>query len=376
MSSVKSTSNIPSPCYVLDEQKLIQNLELINRVKIEAEVDIILAFKGFAMWSAFPTILKYIDRATASSLNEVQLCREKMKVEPHVYCVAYEPTSFEQIVGDSSHITFNSINQYDRFIDRVPANTSVGLRVNPGWSDVAKDLYNAASPNSRLGIESLDDLPPRVEGLHFHVLCESDSHSLGSVLDHFTKRFGHLLPKVKWVNMGGGHIITRGGYDVDHLIEMLRDFKNGHGVDIILEPGSAFVWQAGTLETTVLDIVESNEVKTAIIDASFTCHMPDCLEMPYRPEVQGAFSSQKENYVGYRLGGVSCLAGDYIDEYWFEEPLSVGDRIIFKDMMHYTMVKTTMFNGIKHPSIGVKKTSGKFELIKEFSYEDYRDRLS
>lgn len=370
--------NIPSPCFVLHEKKLIRNLELIDHVQQEAGVEIILAFKGFSMWSAFPTVRKFVKGATASSLHEAQLCNEEMGVKSHTYCVAYSSNEFSSIASKSSHITFNSLWQYETFVDEVPNDVSIGLRVNPEWSDVETDLYNPSSPRSRLGItkSQLGKFPNRVEGLHFHVLCESTSYALEKVLEALEKRFGEFLPQVKWINMGGGHLMTREDYDTNHLIELLKAFKEKHDVNIILEPGSAFAWQTGDLHTTVLDIVENGGKKTAIFDGSFTCHMPDCLEMPYRPKLEKGSDIEKEGWMPYRLGGVSCLAGDYLDEYWFEKPLSIGDPIIFKDMIHYTMVKTSTFNGVKHPSIGILRESGNFELIKEFEYSDFKNRLS
>ena len=369
---------IPTPCYVLDERALIENLRILDHVKKEAGIEIILAFKGFAMWSAFPSVKKYIQGATASSLHEVNLCYEEMGTKSHTYCVAYKENEFEEIVSKSSHITFNSLSQYDSFIDQVPDNVSVGIRVNPEWSDVETDLYNPSSPVSRLGItqENLSRLPDRVEGLHFHVLCESDSYALENVLQSLEERFGTYLSEVKWINMGGGHLMTRKGYDTAHLIQLLRQFKEKHDVQIILEPGSAFAWQTGDLHCTVLDIVENGGVKTAIFDGSFTCHMPDCLEMPYRPKLENGSEGKIEGWHTYRLGGVSCLAGDFLEAYWFETPLKIGDSIIFKDMIHYTMVKTTTFNGVAHPSIGIIRENGSFELVREFGYDDFKNRLS
>ena len=369
---------IPSPCFVLNENKLVQNLEIIDRVQKEANIEIIIAFKGFAMWSAFQTLKKYINGATASSLNEVKLCNEEMGVKSHTYCVAYDPDEFEEILSNSSHITFNSLSQYDQFIDQVPSEVSVGLRVNPEWSDVETDLYNPASPMSRLGIisEKLIDLPERVEGLHFHVLCESSSYALEKVLESFEQKFGKHFPQLKWINMGGGHLMTKKDYDLNHLVSVLRKFRKKHNVEIILEPGSAFAWEVGELHTTVLDIVENGGKKTAIFDASFTCHMPDCLEMPYRPKLEMGSEDQVEEWIPYRLGGVSCLAGDFLEDYWFEKPLKVGDELIFKDMIHYTMVKTSTFNGVKHPSIGIIKSDNSFELIRSFGYSDFKNRLS
>lgn len=369
---------IPSPCYVLDEEKLIRNLRIIEKVQNEAGIEIILAFKGFSMWSAFPIVRQFVNGATASSLNEIKLCVEEMGVKSHTYCVAYYPEEFKEVVDNSSHLTFNSLSQYNQFISQVPKDVSVGLRVNPQWSDVETDLYNPSSPVSRLGItsEHLQTLPDRVEGLHFHVLCESTSHALENVLENFEQRFGHFIPKLKWINMGGGHLMTREGYDIDHLIKLLRNFREKHGVQVILEPGSAFAWQTGDLYTKVLDIVENGGKKTAIFDGSFTCHMPDCIEMPYRPKLESGSDEKREGWYPCRLGGVSCLAGDFLEEYWFEKPLKVGDPIIFKDMIHYTMVKTSTFNGVKHPSIGIRKKDGSFELVKSFDYLDFKNRLS
>ena len=370
--------SIPSPCFVLEESRLISNLEIIDRVQKEAGVDVILAFKGFSMWSTFPILKRCISGATASSLNEVKLCNEEMGVKSHTYCVAYDQGEFEEVVSNSSHLTFNSLSQYARLADQVSEEVSIGLRVNPEWSDVGTDLYNPSSPDSRLGVTAaqLIDLPDRVEGLHFHVLCESNSFALEKVLTAFEAKFGSFLSKVKWVNMGGGHLMTRKDYDVDHLISVLTKFREKHAVDIILEPGSAFAWQTGDLHTTVLDIVENGSKRTAIFDGSFTCHMPDCLEMPYRPSLQQGSDVPVKGWHPYRLGGVSCLAGDFLEDYWFEHPVSVGDSLIFKDMIHYTMVKTSTFNGVKHPSIGILRVDGSFELVRSFGYADFKGRLS
>lgn len=370
--------NLPTPCFVLEEEKLIHNLELISKVQKEAGIEIILAFKGFAMWSAFPLLRKYIGGATASSWHEVKLCKEEMKVKSHTYCVAYDPNDFQNIVDNSSHLTFNSLTEYHRWSHLIPKTVSIGLRVNPEYSDVSTELYNPSHPQSRLGItsENLTSLPEKVEGLHFHVLCESNSYALEKALESLELKFGHLLAHLKWVNMGGGHLITNKGYDISHLTQLLIRFKKKYDVAIILEPGSAFAWQAGDLHTSVLDIVENGSKTTAIFDASFTCHMPDCLEMPYRPDLENGSKIPIKDGHAYQLGGISCLAGDFLDEYWFEHPLSVGDRLVFKDMMHYTMVKTTTFNGIKHPSIGILSKEGRFDLIKSFGYDDFKGRLS
>ncbi|MEP2026423.1 MAG: carboxynorspermidine decarboxylase [Reichenbachiella sp.] len=370
----------PSPCFVLDEQKLENNLSLIKRVADQAQVEIILAFKGFAMWSAFPIVRKYITGATASSVHEMMLCNEHMKTKSHTYAVAYKDDDIDQILEGSSHITFNSLSQLERFGEKAnDLGVSVGLRVNPEYSDVETDLYNPSSPTSRLGVKSeniINDLPDYVEGLHFHVLCESNSYALEKTLASFEDKFGHLLPNIKWLNMGGGHLMTRKDYDTGHLIQVLKAFKAKHKLHLILEPGSAFAWETGTLKTTVIDLVENGGVKTAIIDGSFTCHMPDCLEMPYRPKLANGYPEVDKGQYKYRLGGVSCLAGDFLEAYSFDKPLNVGDEIEFLDMIHYTMVKTSTFNGVQHPAIGLKKKNGDFELIRTFDYSDYKKRLS
>ena len=372
-------NQLPSPCFVLDESRLKQNLQLINQVAANAGISIILAFKGFAMWSVFDLVKQYLGGASASSLNEALLCVEHMNCKAHMYAPAYQTKEFENILECSSHITFNSLTQYEKFKSQVhshPNPISVGIRVNPQYSDVSTELYNPASPYSRLGMgpeHLVEGLPEGIEGLHFHVLCESDSYSLEKVLASFEAKFGHLLNDVKWVNMGGGHLMTRDGYEIEHLISLIKNFKEKHDVEVILEPGSAIAWETGVLVSTVLDIVENHGKKTAILDTSFTCHMPDCLEMPYTPKVR---DTRENGAYEYSLGGLSCLAGDYIDDFRFDRPLSVGDRIIFEDMIHYTMVKTTTFNGVGLPSIGVLKEDHTFQLVRQFGYGDFAGRLS
>jgi carboxynorspermidine decarboxylase len=375
---------IPSPCFVLEESRLRKNLEIIDRVQKEADVQIILAFKGFAMWSAFPIVREYVSGATASSLHEARLCYEEMKARSHTYAVAYIPREFGKILHYSSHIAFNSITQWRKYQKRVlnyEEKVSPGIRVNPSWSPVGTALYNPASPGSRLG-EPLENfkgkLPEGIEGLHFHVLCESTSYDLEKVLEHFEKQFGNFLPQLRWVNFGGGHLMTREGYDVAHLISVLKSFKTRWPhLQVILEPGSAFAWDAGVLVSTVLDIVKSGGIRTAILDVSFTAHMPDTLEMPYRPRIQGARDTvEKGDKNVYRLGGVSCLSGDFMEAYAFEKPLKIGQKIVFEDMIHYTMVKTSTFNGVKHPSISILRADGNLDISRRFGYQDYRNRLS
>jgi carboxynorspermidine decarboxylase len=377
-------SKIPSPCFVLDAARLRANLQIIDRVQKEAGVSVILAFKGFAMWSSFKLVREYLPGATASSLNEAQLCFEEMGVKAHTYAAAYVPGEFGKILKYSSHLTFNSLNQYKRFYKRVqkhPEHVSMGIRVNPQWSPVATDLYNPADKHSRLGQTSENfraGLPEGVEGLHFHVLCESSSYDLATALEHFEARFGRFLPSLKWVNFGGGHLMTRQGYDINHLIKVLKDFKKRYpNLEVILEPGSAVAWDTGVLVASVLDITKNNGVTTAMLDVSFTAHMPDTLEMPYRPRVRGVNATPEPGSKHqYRLGGVSCLSGDYMENYGFDAPLKFGQKLIFEDMMHYTMVKTTTFNGVTHPSIAILHEDGRLEVVRKFGYKDYKNRLS
>lgn len=373
---------IPSPCYVMEEKLLRNNLALIKRVKEEAGVNIILAFKAFALWKSFPIVREYIPYSTASSKFEAQLAFEEMGSPAHTYSPSYTEADFPAILKYSSHITFNSLSQFDRFYPLVKADgrgISCGLRINPEFSDVETDLYNPCAPGSRMGIvrDLLGEtLPEGVEGLHFHTLCESSSYDLERTLQEVDKKFGTLLSQVKWLNMGGGHLMTRKDYDTAHLVSVLRAFKTKYpNLEIIMEPGSAFAWQTGFLLTTVVDIVENKGIKTAIIDASFTCHMPDCLEMPYKPAIRNA-TDAVEGKPTYRIGGNSCLSGDYMGDWSFDKPLEVGDKVIFEDMIHYTIVKTSMFNGIPHPSLALWSKEDELVLYRSFGYEDYKNRMS
>ncbi len=376
-----NNEHITSPYFLIEEAAFKKNLEVLQTVQKEAGVSIILALKAFATWRMFPVVGQYLSGATASSLNEARLIYEEMGKKAHTYAVAYLPDDFEALLQYSSHLTFNSVHQYRKYQAQVksfPEKISCGIRVNPEYSEVTTDLYNPAAKGSRLGVTEVafaDGLPEDIEGLHFHTLCESTSYELEKTLAVFEQKFGQWLPQLKWVNMGGGHLITRKDYNVAHLIEVLKNFKMRYpNLDIILEPGSAIAWQTGTLVSTILDIVENRGVQTAIVDVSFTAHMPDTLEMPYRPKITGA-TDAVEGKPTYRIGGVSCLAGDYMAEYSFDTPLKVGQELIFEDMIHYTMVKTTMFNGVKHPSICLKKEDGTIELLRAFVYEDFRSRL-
>ena len=373
--------------YIVYEEKLRRNLELISRVKQEAGVNIIMAFKANALWKTFPIIKEYVTDSTASSLNEMHLGNEELGGNVHSYCPAYTPETINEYLNGSSHITFNSVNQFNRFkadLDKhnaTPGNKHVspGLRVNPLCSVIETDIYNPALPGSRFGVtaEQLGDtLPEGIEGLHFHSLCESSSYDLQRVLEAFEQQFGKFLPQVKWVNMGGGHLMTGEGYDVQHLIGLLHDFKSRYPwLNIIMEPGSAFTWRTGDLITSVVDVVDNQGVKTAIIDASFACHMPDCLEMPYKPAIAESVETDP-SLPTYRLGGNSCLSGDYVGDWSFEKPLATGDRLTLEDMNHYTTVKTTMFNGIQHPSIVLCDKEGDCRYLRRFDYSDYKSRMS
>jgi len=372
-------NKIQTPCYVIDELLLRNNLELIKKVKDAAKIDILVAFKAFSNWGVFPIFKEYGLGASASSINEARLAFEELGVKAHTYSPAFEDKSIADLLKYSSHISFNSISQLRKYFKIASQNgVSIGLRVNPEFSDSPYDIYNPCKPGSRFGMtaEQLGDgLPQGVEGLHFHTLFEADSFALEKVFAVFLKKFGKFLPRLKWVNMGGGHLITKKSYDIHHLIGILIDFKNKYDVEVILEPGSAFTYQTGYLVSTILDIVENKGIKTAILDVSFTCHMPDCLEMPYKPVILGA----TDEIIGkptYRMGGISCLAGDFMGNWSFDQELKPGDKIIFEDMIHYTTVKTTMFNGVSHPSIGIWSEKSGFRLIKQFNYQDYKNRLS
>ena len=386
---------LPSPCYVIDEAKLRKNLELIKSVKERAGVDIILAFKAFAAWRVFHIIKKYIGYSTASSLSEARLAFEEMGSKAHTYAPIYTENEFPEIANCSSHITFNSLYQFNKFFPFTKEkNISCGLRINPEFSEVETGLYNPCAPGSRLGIIASglpETLPQGIEGLHFHTLCESSSYDLEKTLKAVEEKFGKYFSQIKWLNMGGGHLMTRKDYDVEHLIGLLKDFKNKYPhLQIILEPGSAFAWQTGVLISTVNDIVENQGIKTAMLDVSFACHMPDCLEMPYQPDIlykknDEFISAEKilnpqpstlNSKTAYRMGGNSCLSGDYIGYWAFERELQSGDRIIFEDMIHYTTVKTTMFNGVTHPSMGIITQNGEFQLLRKFTYEDYKNRMN
>lgn len=375
-------SKVPSPCYVLDADVLRENLRLISRVRQESGAEIILAFKAFAMWSAFPIIREYNFKSTASSLSEARLAFEELGSRAHTFSPAYTENEFAKIMECSSHITFNSLTQYEHFAQHIALADhpiSLGLRINPEFSVVETDLYNPCVPGSRLGImasQLLQKLPSNIEGLHIHCLCESSADDLEALMKQVSEKFEPWIKQVKWVNFGGGHLMTRKGYDVEKLIRIIKDFRAKWNVDVILEPGSAFGWETGVLVSDVVDIVENSGIKTAILNVSFACHMPDCLEMPYKPHIRGAHHEPVDGLPTYRMGGNSCLSGDYVGDWSFDKPLQIGDKIVFEDMIHYTIVKTTMFNGVTHPSIAIFDQKHGLRVVRKFGYEDYKARMS
>lgn len=380
-------SQIPSPCFVLEEALLRKNLRLIDSVQKSAGCKIILALKGFSMYSVFPIVREYLEGATASSLNEVKLINDFMGCPAHTYMPAYPEQEFQEIMERSSHITFNSLSQWERFRDSVESfksanpehSLSCGIRVNPQYSEVETDMYNPCVPGSRLGVtrdKLPDQLPEGIDGIHFHTLCENGSDTLERTLAALEAKFGDLLKQAKWLNMGGGHLMTREGYDIDKLIRLVSNFRAKYDLDVILEPGSAIAWRTGTLVTTVLDVMDSQGIDVAIMDSSFAAHMPDTLEMPYKPVISGSYHEPVPGKPTYRIGGMTCLAGDFIGDYSFDNPLKIDDKIIFEDMIHYTMVKTTTFNGVNLPSIGIWKENQEFKLVRSYGYESFKDRLS
>jgi len=373
-------SEIPTPCFVLEEALLKRNLEILKMVRHKSEAKIICALKAFSMYSSFPLANQYLNGTTASSLHEARLGYEEFGSEVHAYSPAYLPDEFNEILSYCNHITFNSHQQWAFFKSKVQENGSVspGLRINPEYSKVDVDLYNPAAPGSRLGIapDLLQELPAGIKGLHFHTLFESSAEELEKTYLAVEKHFGHLFPSLEWLNMGGGHAISKSDYNLDLLISLLKSIKEKYpNLEIILEPGSAVAWETGYLVSSVLDIVNNRGRQTAILDTSFAAHMPDCIEMPYKPKVRNARDSIPGDNFVYTLGGLTCLAGDFIEGYTFEKPLQIGDKITFLDMMHYTMVKTTTFNGVKHPNLGIWKENNEFTITKTFGYEDFKMRL-
>ena len=393
---------ISSPYYILEEERLRANLSLIQRVASEAGIEIILAFKAYALWKTFPIFREYIQATTASSLYEARLAFEEFGNMAHTYSPAYTDGEIREIASMSSHLTFNSLTQYQRYQEvarEVNPKISLALRINPEYSEVGTDLYNPCAPGTRFGVthdKLAYTLPPFIEGFHCHCHCESGSDVFERTLVHIEEKFSKWFPQLKWINFGGGHLMTRKDYDVPRLIRLMKDFRSRYPwLHVILEPGSAFGWQTGPLVAQVVDVVEDRGIQTAIVNVSFTCHMPDCLEMPYMPAIRGAetiehspltidHSEESQSSIDnvqcsmknvYRIGGNSCLSGDFMGFWRFDHELKVGENIIFEDMLHYTTVKTCMFNGIGHPSIAIVHPDGEMESLRQYTYEDYRDRM-
>ena len=377
---------VQTPMYIVEENLLRDNLSLIRDVAQRADVEIIMAFKAFALWKTFPIVREYINSTTASSLSEARLAYEEFGAPAHTFSPAYTDSEIEQIAKCSSHLSFNSLSQYTRMREKAReanAQLSFGLRVNPEYSEISTLLYNPCAPGTRFGV-SADKLPAilpsDIEGFHCHCHCESGADVFQRTLVHIEEKFAKWFPQLKWINFGGGHLMTRKDYDVELLVSILNDFhKRYPWLKVILEPGSAFAWQTGPLVAQVIDIVEDKGIKTAILDVSFTCHMPDCLEMPYQPDVRGAESVEMEKASEkntYRFGGNSCLSGDFMGSWRFDHELEIGEKLIFEDMIHYTTVKTNIFNGITHPSISMLKTDGKLQKMRVFGYLDYKNRMN
>ena len=378
-------NQIKMPAYILEEEKLRRNLSLIKGVADEAGIEIILAFKAFALWKTFPIFREYINSTTASSLSEARLAYEEFGAPAHTFSPAYTDLEIEDIARMSSHLTFNSLSQYSRHHTKAletNSNLKLGIRVNPEYSEVGTDIYNPCAPGTRFGVlasQLPERLPEDITGFHCHCHCESGADVFQRTLVHIEEKFSKWFDQLEWINFGGGHLMTRKDYDIRLLIDILKDFKKRYpNLKVILEPGSAFAWQTGPLVSHVVDIVENKGIKTAILDVSFTCHMPDCLEMPYWPTVRGAETIEGEYGKGeniYRLGGNSCLSGDWMQSWRFDHALQIGETVIFEDMIHYTTVKTCTFNGITHPDICLLKKNGELQVLRHFDYQDYKNRM-
>ncbi len=378
MELVFDINKVKTPYYIVDEKLLIKNLELLQRVEKEAGCHILLAQKAFSMFSLYPLMGRYISGTAGSGLYEAKLGHEEMGKENHVFSPAYHEEEFDEILQVCDHIIFNSFSQWERFKDKaLKSNKKFGLRINPEHSTQDHAIYDPCSPGSRLGITLANFRPELLEGIsgfHFHTLCEQNADALIETLAAFEEKFGQYLYQMEWINFGGGHHITREDYDVEALIGAIKRFKEKYGVKVYLEPGEAVALNTGFLISTVMDIVD-NGIKIAILDASAACHMPDVLEMPYRPRIIGSGLAE-EKPCTYRLGSATCLAGDVIGDYSFDRPLNVGDKLVFCDMAIYSMVKNNTFNGMKLPSIAIAKSNGEVEVVKTFGYEDFKNRLS
>lgn len=380
-------AEINRPMYILEEKRLRNNLEIIRNVAKKSDTEIILAFKAFALWKTFPIFREYIDSTTASSLYEAHLAIEKFGNKAHTFSPAYTDYEIEEIARCSSHLTFNSLSQYERLhkIARsANSELSFGIRINPEYSEIKTEIYNPCAPGTRFGMTNdklPKALPMEIKGFHCHCHCENDAEVFVRTLAHIEDKFGTWFPQLKWINFGGGHLMTKKGYNIKLLVDTLNKFHEKYPwLKTIMEPGSAFGWQTGPLIAQVIDIVEDSGIKTAILNVSFSCHMPDCLEMPYHPTIRGAETIETNidfsHPFTYRLGSNSCLSGDFMSAWRFNHELKLGENIIFEDMNHYTIVKTTMFNGISHPSLALlHKDTNKLEILREFSQNDYFSRM-
>ncbi len=367
--------NIQTPCYVCEEELLEKNLKILQYVKQKSGAKILLALKGFAFYHLEPLISNYLDGCCASGLWEAKLSKEEFGGETHTYSPAFKDDEIDEILDISNHIVFNSFAQWQKYGQKARTKASCGLRINPEISSAPVELYNPCGLYSRFGItkkEFKPELLGGIEGFHFHALCEQGADELEEVLNGFEAKFGEYLKDLKWVNFGGGHHITKDGYDVEKLIKLIVNFREKYGVEVYLEPGEAVGWKCGFLISTVLDIVH-NGMDIAVLDASSEAHMPDTLAMPYRAKVRGADKIGVKRY-SYKLAGNSCLSGDIMGDYSFDEPLEIGGHVIFEDQIHYTIVKNTTFNGIKLPNLAIMKKNGELEVVKEFTYEDYKSR--
>ena len=375
---VDSFDKLPSPSFVCEQDLLENNLKLLKRIQDEADVNILLALKGFALYSTFDLCSKYLKGCCASGLHEAILAKDKFGGEVHTYSPAFKNEEIDEIIELSNHLVFNSFNQLNQFVNKARGKTSIGLRINPEYSSVEIDLYNPCAVNSRLGITKenfQEDNLQDVEGFHFHALCEQNVDALEGVLETFEKNFSQYFHNLKWINFGGGHHITRSDYDVEGLIKLLKDFKKKYPhLEVFLGPGEAVGWKTGYLVATVLDVIQ-NGIDLVILDTSAEAHMPDTLAMPYRADIRNSGLPNEKEFT-YRLGGNTCLAGDIIGDYSFDKPLQIGDKIILEDMIHYTMVKTTTFNGIKLPSVVIKVSENCYQIVNNFGYNEYISRLS
>ncbi len=371
----ENISSIPNPCFVLDEVLFEQNMKVLGKLEEQSGAQVLCALKGFSMWEVFPLMMNYLSGGTASSLNEARLIYDEMGKKAHSCFVVYDSKEFNEVQELSSHITFNSLTQFERFKNQLKENVNYALRVNPEFSNVSFNQYDPCVPGSRFGV-TIDDLPEelpnQLSGLHFHTLCESSAEDFKEVLDVIELRFGNLLHSVKWVNFGGGHHITKKGYNIELLSRLLSNVRKKYNLQVYIEPGEAIGMNAGFLVSKVEDIVINQGEKTAILNVSFAAHMPDCLEMPYKPEV----IDETEVGHSFTLAGNTCMSGDFVKGFQFSKELEIGQLLVFKDMAHYTFVKTSFFNGVKHPSLGIWTKNNEFRLLKQFTFDDFKYRLS